>query len=155
MEVYLKLSLAHLTVSRCGRLSENCLSILGAGIQQTKFFSSQLSKTRLMLADRSSLGTSAKHGWIVSPRFSVSWSIETHGEFGNKPNIASLMQKGVRLLLFSHCVFWTFQKGLKNVSLKRPPRSIIWPVSWFIIGRELSVSIRAIQKPWNFALTVI
>lgn len=31
MEIYLKLSLAHLTVSRRGRLSENSLSALGAG----------------------------------------------------------------------------------------------------------------------------
>lgn len=31
MEIYLKLSLAHLTVSRHSRLSENSLSALGAG----------------------------------------------------------------------------------------------------------------------------
>ena len=154
MEVYLKLSLAHLTVSRRGRLSENRLSALGVGMQQTKFFSSQLSKW-LMLADWSSLGTLAKHGWILSLRFSVTWCIETQGEFENKPNITSLMQKGVRLWLLSRCLFWAFWKGLKNGLLERPPWSILPPVSWFIKGRQLSVSIRAIQKPWIFALTMI
>lgn len=72
MEVYPKLSSAHLTGSRRGRLSENSLRALGEGMQQIKFFSSQQAKTSLVLADRSSLGTSAKPGWILSLYFSVS-----------------------------------------------------------------------------------
>lgn len=155
MEVYLKLRLAHLAMSGHHRLSENCLSTLGVGMQHTNFLSSQLSKTWLTLADWSSLGTSVKHGWILGLCFSVSWCIETRSEFENKPNITSLMQKGVGLLLLSHCLFWAFWKGLKNGSLERPPWSILLPLSWFIKGRQLSVSIRAIQKPWNFALTMI
>lgn len=72
MEVYLKLRLAHLAMSGHHRLSENCLSTLGVGMQHTNFLSSQLSKTWLTLADWSSLGTSVKHGWILGLCFSVS-----------------------------------------------------------------------------------
>lgn len=88
----------------------------------------------------------------------VFFSLLTHLGMGwvcQNPNTTSFIQKAMGLLLLSCCLFQVFRKSLKNGSPKRSPPSILPPVSWFIKERQLSVSIKAIQKPWKFALTMI
>lgn len=90
MEVYLELSLAHLTVSRRGRLSEKCLSTSAVCLQQTKSFSPQQSTTDVCR----SLATAAKHRWILNLCFPASLYSKAQ-ESGNKTNTTSLKKQGV------------------------------------------------------------
>lgn len=73
------------------------------------------------------------------------------GWIGKNPSTTSFIQRAMGLLLLSCCPWQVFWKSLKNASLKRLPPL----VSWFTKESQLSISLRAIQKPWKFALTMI